>query len=210
MSKQAGQMFRKSAGAWGETQLGLAQFSYHRVLNRGGELPPGLLPLASPSIADASSPVGAPTHMKTPVKTILVVERNQLMREGLAAILRLGWPDFEIRFVEDSSRLNRELDCEPTLILVSLRDEQVRPSLAEWGETLHARFSMTPVLLISDQDDPYRALSALRSGFAGYFPSNLSANMLMAAISLVLAGGKFCPSSVIRCGFPEHEVAFGR
>lgn len=173
-----------------------AHVSNHGVSNKGGNIPPRPITFA---FVDASNPIDVPS----PKKTILVVERFQLMREGLATILRLGWPNFDIHFAEDSLQLNGELDCEPTLILMRASDDHASPALPE---TLHDKFSRIPVLLISDRDDPYRALSALRSGFAGYFPSTLSADMLMAAISLILAGGKFCPSCLSRCCHPDANA----
>jgi hypothetical protein len=190
MANQAVEMLRKSRAAWDGAQLGGAY-------DKRGDGPCRPAPRAPLSIAGASTPVdGCPSK-----QSILVVESIQLIREALESILRIGWPEFEIRFFGENLLSCDGSDGAPSLILIRLRDDNACLEWLKYRETLHERFSGIPVLLVSDQDDPYRALSALRCGYAGYFPSTLSADMFRAAISLVLAGGVFCPPSVISLRF---------
>jgi DNA-binding NarL/FixJ family response regulator len=140
--------------------------------------------------------------------TIYLIERTYLVREGLAELLSHHCPEYEIRMAEsDPSAAACESDA--ALIVMSIRSgcSAQRATVDALGNS--AWLYRVPVLLISDADDPSQARLALRAGFAGFFPTIYSAEMLIAAVRLVLAGGRFVPPSLIQLSLQDPATRAG-
>lgn len=56
----------------------------------------------------------------------------------------------------------------------------------------------TPVVMISDRDDPGDVLSALNFGIRGYIPTSIAPEVAIAALSLIEMGGTYIPAGALR------------
>lgn len=141
-------------------------------------------------------------------RTILLIEKIQLVREGLVEILREHCPEYQIR-IQDGALPAATNESDPDLIVMSIRDGFWTPHAAAGRSARSIWPYNSPILLISENDDPDQALQALRAGFAGFFPATQPAEMLIAAVRLVLAGGRFCPPSLIATQLADPVTTAG-
>lgn len=127
---------------------------------------------------------------------LLVVDDHPLFREGLRRALDLLGDDVEIHeatnFVEatDFVAANSDLD----LILLDLR----LPGMQGYSgiDDLRQRAPDVPLVVISAIEDRNTVLESLRHGAIGYIPKSSSTDVLVNALNLVLAGGKYLPPVV--------------
>ena len=55
-----------------------------------------------------------------------------------------------------------------------------------------------PVIMISDRDDADDVISALNYGVRGYIPTSIAAEVAIAALTLIEAGGTYVPADALR------------
>jgi DNA-binding NarL/FixJ family response regulator len=151
------------------------------------------------------------------VTRIAIVDDHQLVREGLASLLR-SVEDFDVVGLAaggvDGVRL--VLEAAPDVVLLDLS----MPDLDGLGVLmkLRAAQSSSRCLLLTTFDDDMAMLKATALGAAGFLLKDLSRDELVAAIRAVQAGGKvFRPTvtttlrTVLRSRKPDvdrsHEIA---
>lgn len=61
-----------------------------------------------------------------------------------------------------------------------------------------------PLIVFADQEDTDHIAQAFRNGASGYIPTSLTPPIAIAALRLIIAGGRYIPESII------HEVIEGR
>jgi DNA-binding NarL/FixJ family response regulator len=127
-------------------------------------------------------------------RRVLLIDDTTLTRECLAHMLRQHASDF----VVESAAQPDEAAQRPDLVLLNIKSARVddAPVLRQLAE-IRQRFDAPPVVIIADLDDSQLAMEAIRRQLRGYLPTSLSAKVLAAAISLVLAGGTFVPERLI-------------
>src|SRR5262245_818205 len=108
--------------------------------------------------------------------------------------------------VGDSERGFAIADAEPDLDLVLL-DLNV-PGLAGIAglKAWRRRYPEVPVVVLSSADDRPTVLAAVAAGAAGFIPKSSPNEVLLNALRLVLAGGKYLPPEVLT---PVGEGATG-
>jgi DNA-binding NarL/FixJ family response regulator len=133
---------------------------------------------------------------------LLLVDDHGLFRSGLRLLLRALQRDLTI--LEASScqealdLLTTNLDIELCLIDLSLRGEsgmQVITALKEINPKVIT-------VIISGDERPSIIHAALDAGAMGYVPKSVSPEIMVSALQLVLAGGIYLPSVLIR---PHHN-----
>ena len=125
-------------------------------------------------------------------KVLALIDGLRLRRECLAHLLRTRLPDFDVVVAAGVHPVDAWRMPRPDIVLL---DAPVAPSngrgpMQEIAEAVAAARDV-PVLLLSDAGDPLDADAAAKFGVAGLFPSNWETSLLIAAIQLVLAGGRF-------------------
>eukprot|EP01042_Synura_sphagnicola_P001604 gene1604-1865_t len=130
--------------------------------------------------------------------TLLLIEEVRLMRECMASLLRMRCPEIEVHACEHWLGNFDEDQTHPNMILLDLHHNSIDAfTHGDQAHLLHERFRSTPILAISDRDEAKEALVAIDMGLAGFFPMNCSAELLIAAIRLVIAGGRFIPPGML-------------
>jgi DNA-binding NarL/FixJ family response regulator len=135
---------------------------------------------ASPEPDEA--PASAPAH-----KTLLLVDGVRLRRECLIHLLSAELPDFEIVAVASARPSEVWRTAGPEIVLVNAPPFGGLPigEIEEIGAATTA-----PVLLLSEAESGFNADQAAEFGVAGVFPATCGSSLLIAAIQLVLAGGR--------------------
>jgi DNA-binding NarL/FixJ family response regulator len=145
---------------------------------------------------------------------LLVVDDHPLMREAVQGVVARLEAGATVLAAGDSEQGFAVADAEPDLDLVLL-DLNVPglagiPALKAWRR----RYPEVPVVVLSSADDRPTVLAAIAAGAAGFIPKSSPNEVLLNALRLVLAGGKYLPpealAPVAGSGARAPRVATGR
>jgi DNA-binding NarL/FixJ family response regulator len=128
---------------------------------------------------------------------ILVVDDHPLMREAVQSVIARLESGATVLAAVDSERGFAVAAAEPDLDLVLL-DLNIPglagiPGLKAWRR----RCPDVPVVVLSSADDRTTVLAAIAAGAAGFIPKSSPNEVLLGALRLVLAGGKYLPPEVL-------------
>jgi len=118
---------------------------------------------------------------------VLVVDDQQLVREGIASLLALQ-PEIEVVGTAANGRdgLEAERELAPDVILMDIRMPMMDGITAV--ERLRARDSRARILMLTTFDDEEYVIKSLRAGAAGYLMKDLPTEDLSRAILQVWNG----------------------
>ncbi|MGE5336744.1 MAG: response regulator transcription factor [Gemmatimonadota bacterium] len=129
---------------------------------------------------------------------ILVVDDHPLVGEAMQHVLRRLDPDAEVLIATrciaafEIAAKTPELDL--VLLDLNLPDQLSGiPALREWRRRLPA----VPVVVISASEERTAVLAALDAGAAGFIPKSSPSDVMLPALELVLAGGKYVPPQAV-------------
>jgi hypothetical protein len=136
----------------------------------------------APSPEPDEAPASAPAR-----KSLLLVDGVRLRRECLIHLLSAELPDFEIAAVASARPSEVWRAARPEVVLINAPPFGGLPvgEIEEIGAATSA-----PVLLLSEAESDFNADQAAEFGVAGVFPASCGSSLLIAAIQLVLAGGR--------------------
>jgi DNA-binding NarL/FixJ family response regulator len=132
---------------------------------------------------------------------ILIADDHSLIRSGLVQLLRQWNPAANFAEACDGIQLNALLESSRwDIVLVDL----VMPNFA--GVTsvceLNARFPDVPMIVVSGIEDPRAMKRLLDAGVAGFLPKATDGELVIKAIELVIAGGRYIPAEIL--SLAEH------
>ena len=148
-----------------------------------------------PGTGDPQRP--QPAQRRAPV---LLVEPNRLNRELLARLLESHAADLRIIAMPSCHEPDTVPVDMPDVVLVCTRLQHA-DAAATRDSLLHVsqRWPDVPRLMISERtDESDQGFQALRSGWQGFFPTSLDAELLVAAIHLIRAKGIFLPPATVQ------------
>jgi DNA-binding NarL/FixJ family response regulator len=128
---------------------------------------------------------------------LLVVDDHPLMREAVQGVVARLESGATVLAAADSERGFAIAAAEPDLDLVLL-DLNIPglagiPALKAWRR----RYPDVPVVVLSSAEDRPTVLAAIAAGAAGFIPKSSPNEVLLGALRLVLAGGKYLPPEVL-------------
>lgn len=136
---------------------------------------------------------------------ILIVDDHPLTRSGLREVLRGLDEQVDVTEAGSASAALALLDggASPDLLVldISLGDM----SGVEVLRRLHGRHADVPVVVLSGIEDPSLVEEVLALGAAGFIPKASGAEVIVAALKLVLAGEVYVPSRMQR-GHPKLGI----
>ena len=122
----------------------------------------------------------------------LICDDHALVRDALAGMVTLGWPDSEITLAADFHQTWAAANAASfDLILCDLIMPGSGPLAGIDG--LLAASGVTPVLVVTGTEDDTLLLDLLERGVAGFVPKTANAGIIEAAMRLILAGGRYLP-----------------
>ena len=128
---------------------------------------------------------------------ILLADDHALIRSGL----RNELSDFVlgVHFVDawDAESLRAEMSAQRDLDLALVDLTMPGMQGATTIEDLRERYPTIPVIVISAMDAADMAESVLRAGAAGFIPKSTVSSVIVQAIRLVLAGGRYVPPELL-------------
>jgi DNA-binding NarL/FixJ family response regulator len=132
------------------------------------------------------------------MKTVVIIDDHEIMREGLSARLKESWRIAGVAgSLEDAKTLFMSLDEKPDLVLLDIELG------GEWGLDLIRDKSLfkcksPPVLIYSVYDDYAHVNAAMRSGARGYVCKSQSAEELLAAMEDAASGKTAYPPDLLQ------------
>jgi DNA-binding NarL/FixJ family response regulator len=138
---------------------------------------------------------------------LLLVDDHPLIRDGLLRVLAQAKPAIEL--LEADTWQAGFLACEahPDLSLVLLDLNLPDRSGLDALDDLGRAFPSIPVVVLSSVDDPDVMTAALARGASGFIPKSTVGQVIFSAIQLVLAGGIYVPSQIIRTGERDSDAS---
>ncbi len=129
-------------------------------------------------------------------QTILFIDEFRLTRDCLTEIVGEQCPDLQVLglCISDCGALAPRDDV--ALIIINLHDAPLSAASnllrPEWGHG-----ERPPVLVITNRDESPAMIEAMQEQVAGLVRSDSRVDLLMAAIRLVMAGGRYYPTRTL-------------
>jgi DNA-binding NarL/FixJ family response regulator len=143
-------------------------------------------------------------HPRPPV-SIALIDPKPLTRQSLLKMLSGSLPEHvALVGASTSNELIRsegvhDTEAKRNLIIVYIRSAGVTDKwVQDQLQLIKARWPEIPVIVISDRDDAYDVISALNHGVRGYIPTSTTAEVAIAALTLIEAGGTYVPADALR------------
>ena len=133
---------------------------------------------------------------------LIVVDDHELVREAVQHVLArleaattvVTAPSCDTGF----ALADAHPDADLVLLDLNLPGLSGIAALRAW----RTRYPALPVVVVSANQDRQTVLAALSSGAAGFVPKSATNDVLLAAVRMVLAGGKYFPPEAIAAGSP--------
>lgn len=144
--------------------------------------------------------VDADDYWSSKRRIVLIVEDHQIVREGMRKVVAEVLPCVTLELLEASTfsearriAVERRVDIDLILLDVTLPDavgfDEVCCLKQEW--------TGMPVVVVSACDDWDLAVDFLRAGALGFIPKSCNVRMMINALRLILAGGRYFPPEVL-------------
>ena len=126
-----------------------------------------------------------------PLQRCLIADDHPLLRDSLAMLIAARWPSAEIFTAGNFPEAWEQAATAPDLCLLDLTMPGAEPLAGVAG--VQAAAPGARILIVTGSDDDALLLSLVSAGIAGFVPKRAAAPLLLAAIELVLAGGRYLP-----------------
>ncbi len=140
---------------------------------------------------------------------LLVVDDHSLIREAVRHVVQTLAESVTVLTAADCDTgfaiAEDESDLELLLLDFNLRGLSGAQAIKAWRQ----RHPALPVVVLSSANDRATVLAAMAAGAAGFIPKASSNEVMVSALRLVLAGGKYLPAEVLEPGdsMPAHTAA---
>ncbi len=129
---------------------------------------------------------------------IILIDDHALFRTGIEAILKNLEPKTVIKNYSDCNSAIQS-ESNPDQINLILLDYNIPGSEVKSNiEKTRSNFETAKIVIVSGEDDPNKIIIAIDHGVSGFIPKSSAPEVLIAALKLVLAGGVYLPSEVLR------------
>ena len=156
-----------------------------------------LMPPAPPAreIASAQNP-RANGHAGT-ARCVLFLDYLRLTRDCLTEVIAEQCPDLHVRGLRPTDFEGQKPGADVALIILNLHDAPLSAAThlvqRNPGHGVH-----TPILVITNRDESAASIEAMQDAIAGLVRSDARVELLMAAIRLVMAGGRYYPADALK------------
>jgi len=124
--------------------------------------------------------------------TVLLLDEQRLTRECMAEALQELCPDLAISGLRPDDYHRREPCADAVLIVINLHGARIGEAVRRLR--LDGASPPSPFLFITARDEAHETLEALEHGAMGLVRADVRIDLLIAAIRLVIAGGRYYPA----------------
>lgn len=127
--------------------------------------------------------------------TIVIIEPRALNRECLARCLGAISGHQVVSFATVDDWLKVSEATSPSLIVLGIAGEPIDAESRQQIARIIETANRSPVVILSDIEDPEQIVETLHFGVQGYIPTSLPLDVVVESMRLVRAGGIFAPAS---------------
>ena len=129
-------------------------------------------------------------------RCVLFLDNLRLTRDCLTEVIQEQCPDLHVMGLRPLDFDGRPANADIALIIVHLHDAPLSAAtrLAQ-GDSAHAQHP--PILVITNKGESAAAIEAVQPTIAGLVRSDARIDLLLAAIRLVIAGGRYYPADAL-------------
>jgi DNA-binding NarL/FixJ family response regulator len=139
--------------------------------------------------------------------SILIADDHPIMRSALRAAQVELSPSPRFLEAGDAAAVVALVGEHPDLDLVLLDLHMPGVGSVAGVRALRERIPEVPVAVVSGEDEPGVAAELLRIGVAGYIPKTDAPAIIVSAVRLMLAGGVYAPTRLLRAAAPPAPGA---
>ncbi len=144
--------------------------------------------------------------------SVLIVEDQQLVRQGLALVLKQHFPDARIREAGDGSEAMHALMLYKTdIVLLDIGLPEIGG--VEIARRILLEYPNVKVLIVTQYNGEAMIRNLVKAGVHSFFLKNTAAHHIKDAVTAVLAGKQYIPDSLKNALLPATHVpaiAFNR
>ena len=140
---------------------------------------------------------------------VVVVDQNKLRRAGVVELLKDWAKDHKLDLREICKPIAPDkLDEHCKLMIMNVGGDSVLdPPIQHQIKILHAVKPDAPLVIISDIDDPEQVVSSFKLGALGFLPSATAPSIALQAISFIINGGTYFPTSALNYSANSRKSA---
>jgi DNA-binding NarL/FixJ family response regulator len=131
---------------------------------------------------------------------ILLIDPKKLRQAGIVRLLDAwaGTMGLTVRAVELASPIESLPTASCAMIILSvgaasIEDSQQRTLI----KAVRKSMPRTPLVVLSDREEPNEVCSAFEAGAAGFMPTSIDPSVALEALSFIKSGGSFFPPSAL-------------
>jgi DNA-binding NarL/FixJ family response regulator len=116
-----------------------------------------------------------------------------------------------ISTLELASPIKKHLTAECAMIILSVGGASVEdPQQQTFIKSARKLMPRTPLVVLSDREEPKEVCAAFEAGAAGFMPTSIDPSVAIQALSFIKSGGSFFPPSALHREIPSFatQVAF--
>jgi DNA-binding NarL/FixJ family response regulator len=151
-----------------------------------------------------------PLQLRPKSTTVLVLDSLELRRAGVVSFLTPWANDNNIKIVpiDPHEALAQSSASLFKMILLVIGAQGVADAEPQaWIAALHAKFADTPLVLVSEREEPEEVVAAFKAGARGFVPMSVTPPMAIQAFTFIMSGGSFFPpTALIRTTHIESTV----
>jgi DNA-binding NarL/FixJ family response regulator len=140
-------------------------------------------------------------HHKTDKSAaVLVIDSLELRRAGVVSFLAPWADDSNVQIVQidPAEALRRPNDPSVKLILLVVGAQGVAESEPQlWIAALHEQYADTPLVFVSEREEPEEVVAAFKAGARGFIPMSVTPPVAMQAFTFIMSGGSFFPPTAL-------------
>lgn len=129
------------------------------------------------------------------MKSCLICDDHAMMREAMAGLIGVAWPDATIARAPDFPSAWEAINTLPEICICDLVMPGASPIDGIRG--LRERAPHTPILVVTGSEEDELLLALFEMGIAGFVPKTARSAVIEAAITVVLAGERYIPARVL-------------
>lgn len=127
--------------------------------------------------------------------TVLLLDEQRLTRECMAETLQELCPDLDISGLRPDDFHRHEPCADAVLIVINLHGARIGEAVRRLR--LDGASPPSPLLFITARDEAHETLEALEHGAMGLVRADARIELLIAAMRLVIAGGRYYPAQAL-------------
>ncbi|MEE9492424.1 MAG: response regulator transcription factor [Gammaproteobacteria bacterium] len=126
---------------------------------------------------------------------ILLIDDHTLFRQGLKLLLADLRSDIHFTDLDNCEQLSTLSGVKYDIVLLDYYLPGINGAKAI--DAVLDSVPVTPVVVLSSEDDPAVIRESIVNGASGYIPKSSTQDIMIAALKLILAGGTYLPTHVL-------------